>query len=70
MSPDEAYYDKQAKTEAEKLKQKVNALSEEQKKQIYEKGWDLLRLSFSCCLKNAASCLVGHLQSIVNTLYS
>ncbi|XP_019363723.1 PREDICTED: presequence protease, mitochondrial [Gavialis gangeticus] len=44
MSPDEAYYDKQAKTEAEKLKQKVNALSEEQKKQIYEKGLELIAL--------------------------
>lgn len=38
MSPDESYYEKQAKLEAEKLKQKVNALSEEEKKQTYEKG--------------------------------
>lgn len=38
MSPEEDYYDKQAKLEAEKLKKKVNALSEEEKKQIFEKG--------------------------------
>lgn len=38
MSPEEDYYDKQAKLEAEKLKKKVNSLSEEEKKQIFEKG--------------------------------
>ncbi|EMP41137.1 Presequence protease [Chelonia mydas] len=44
MSPDESYYEKQAKLEAEKLKQKVNALSEEEKKQTYEKGLELIAL--------------------------
>lgn len=38
MSPDESYFEKQAKAEEEKLKQKVSALSEEDKKLIYEKG--------------------------------
>lgn len=38
MSPEKDYYDKQAKLEAEKLKKKVNALSEEEKTQIFEKG--------------------------------
>uniref|UniRef100_A0A8B9SY55 Pitrilysin metalloproteinase 1 n=1 Tax=Anas platyrhynchos TaxID=8839 RepID=A0A8B9SY55_ANAPL len=44
MSPEEDYYDKQAKLEAEKLKKKVNALSEEEKKQIFEKGLELIDL--------------------------
>ncbi|RXN00087.1 Presequence protease, mitochondrial [Acipenser ruthenus] len=38
MSPDESYFEKQAQAEEEKLKQKVSALSEEDKKLIYEKG--------------------------------
>lgn len=38
MSPEEDYHDKQAKMEAEKLEKKVNALSEEEKTQIFEKG--------------------------------
>lgn len=38
MSPEEEYHDKQAKMEAEKLGKKVNALSEEEKTQIFEKG--------------------------------
>lgn len=38
MSPEEKYHDKQAKMEAEKLEKKVNALSEEEKTQIFEKG--------------------------------
>lgn len=38
MSPDAAFHDKQAAMEADKLKEKVEALSEEEKKQIYEKG--------------------------------
>uniref|UniRef100_A0A8C4JD16 Pitrilysin metalloproteinase 1 n=1 Tax=Dromaius novaehollandiae TaxID=8790 RepID=A0A8C4JD16_DRONO len=44
MSPEEAYYDKQAKMEAEKLKQKISALSGEEKKQIFEKGLELIAL--------------------------
>ncbi|XP_074841113.1 presequence protease, mitochondrial isoform X2 [Carettochelys insculpta] len=44
MSPDESYYEKQAKLEAEKLKQKVSALSEEEKKQTYERGLELIAL--------------------------
>ncbi|KAL8207328.1 UNVERIFIED_CONTAM: Presequence protease, mitochondrial [Gekko kuhli] len=41
MSPDEAFYDKQATLEAEKLKEKIEVLSEEEKKQTYEKGLEL-----------------------------
>ncbi|XP_062981703.1 presequence protease, mitochondrial [Elgaria multicarinata webbii] len=44
MSPDAAFYDKQAVTEAAKLKEKVEALSEEEKKQTFEKGLELLGL--------------------------
>ncbi|XP_032092968.1 presequence protease, mitochondrial [Thamnophis elegans] len=44
MSPDAAFHDKQAAMEADKLKEKVEALSEEEKKQIYEKGLELLDL--------------------------
>uniref|UniRef100_A0A4W5QMC7 Pitrilysin metalloproteinase 1 n=1 Tax=Hucho hucho TaxID=62062 RepID=A0A4W5QMC7_9TELE len=38
MSPDEAYLEKQVKAEQEKLQKKVQALSESDKKDIYEKG--------------------------------
>nr|XP_056713996.1 presequence protease, mitochondrial [Euleptes europaea] len=44
MSPDAAFCDKQAALEAAKLKEKVEALSEEQKKQTYEKGLELMDL--------------------------
>ncbi|XP_063159491.1 presequence protease, mitochondrial isoform X1 [Candoia aspera] len=44
MSPDVAFHDKQAAMEADKLKEKVETLSEEEKKQIYEKGLELLDL--------------------------
>jgi len=52
MSPEEDYHNKQAKMEAEKLENKVHALSEEEKTQIFEKG----EHAFSCfylgnCLK-------------------
>lgn len=39
MSPDEEYFNKQAELECEKLNQKVKALSEEDRKHIYEKGY-------------------------------
>uniref|UniRef100_A0AAQ4Q688 Presequence protease, mitochondrial n=1 Tax=Gasterosteus aculeatus aculeatus TaxID=481459 RepID=A0AAQ4Q688_GASAC len=42
MSPDEAYLEKQAKAEEEKLQKKINALSEGDRKEIYEKGLQLL----------------------------
>ncbi|KAF7651655.1 hypothetical protein LDENG_00107570 [Lucifuga dentata] len=42
MSPDEAYLEKQAKAEEEKLHQKVQALSDSDRKEIYEKGLELL----------------------------
>ncbi len=38
MSPDEAYMEKQAKAEEEKLQKKVQALSDSDRKEIYEKG--------------------------------
>uniref|UniRef100_A0A663M360 Presequence protease, mitochondrial n=1 Tax=Athene cunicularia TaxID=194338 RepID=A0A663M360_ATHCN len=44
MSPEEDYHDKQAKMETEKLQKKVNALSEEEKTQIFEKGLELMAL--------------------------
>ncbi|KAM3605131.1 uncharacterized protein V6R79_021170 [Siganus canaliculatus] len=42
MSPDEAYIDKQAMAEEEKLQRKIQALSDSDKKEIYEKGLELL----------------------------
>ncbi|OXB76809.1 UNVERIFIED_CONTAM: hypothetical protein H355_008198 [Colinus virginianus] len=54
MSPEEDYYDKQAKLVAEKLKKKVDALSEEQKTQIFEKGLELIDLQSK---PQDASCL-------------
>lgn len=44
MSPDENYYEKKDQLENEKLNQKVEALSEEERKQIYEKGLQLLEM--------------------------
>lgn len=38
MEPDEAYLEKQVKAEEEKLGRKVQALSDADRKQIYEKG--------------------------------
>ena len=38
MSPDEHYLDKQARTEEEKLLLKIQALSESDKQDIYQKG--------------------------------
>lgn len=38
MSPDEAYMDKQAKAEEEKLQNKIQALSDTDRKEIYGKG--------------------------------
>ncbi|XP_040910591.1 presequence protease, mitochondrial isoform X2 [Toxotes jaculatrix] len=42
MSPDEAYLEKQAEAEEEKLQEKIRALSDSDRKEIYEKGLDLL----------------------------
>ncbi|CAB1423053.1 unnamed protein product [Pleuronectes platessa] len=42
MSPDEAYLEKQAKAEEEKLQRKIQALSDSDRKEIYEKGLELL----------------------------
>ncbi|XP_060940067.1 presequence protease, mitochondrial [Limanda limanda] len=42
MSPDEAYLEKQAQAEEEKLQRKIQALSDSDKKEIYEKGLELL----------------------------
>ncbi|KAM8804240.1 presequence protease, mitochondrial [Rhynchonycteris naso] len=41
MKPDDRYSEKQAQMEIEKLKQKVSALSLEDKRQIYDKGLEL-----------------------------
>lgn len=38
MKPDDKYSEKQAQMENEKLRQKVSALSPEDKQQIYDKG--------------------------------
>ncbi|AWP03603.1 putative presequence protease mitochondrial [Scophthalmus maximus] len=42
MSPDEAYLEKQAKAEEEKLQRKIQTLSDSDRKEIYEKGLELL----------------------------
>ncbi|XP_028987098.1 presequence protease, mitochondrial [Betta splendens] len=42
MSPDEAYLEKQAKAEEDKLQQKIQALSESDRQEIYDKGLELL----------------------------
>lgn len=42
MSPDEAYLEKQAKAEEEKLQKKIRALSDGDRKEIYENGNDYL----------------------------
>ncbi|KAI5262151.1 Presequence Protease [Manis pentadactyla] len=42
MKPDDKYSEKQTQMETEKLKQKVSCLSPKDKKQIYEKGLELL----------------------------
>ncbi|XP_003221996.2 presequence protease, mitochondrial [Anolis carolinensis] len=44
MSPDMSFYEKQRAMEEAKLKEKVEALSEAEKKQTYEKGLELLEL--------------------------
>ncbi|XP_074049310.1 presequence protease, mitochondrial isoform X2 [Macrotis lagotis] len=41
MNPDEKYYEKQAQMESEKLKEKIDCLSMEDKRHIYEKGLEL-----------------------------
>lgn len=38
MSPDEAYLQKQAEAEEKKLQEKIQALSDADKKEIYQKG--------------------------------
>ncbi|XP_041847392.1 presequence protease, mitochondrial [Melanotaenia boesemani] len=42
MSPDEAYLEKQAKAEEKKLQDKIQVLSDCDRKEIYEKGLELL----------------------------
>lgn len=42
MSPDDTYLEKQAKAEEEKLHRKIEALSDIDRKEIYEKGLELL----------------------------
>ncbi|XP_068427664.1 presequence protease, mitochondrial [Clinocottus analis] len=42
MSPDESYLEKQAKAEEEKLQKKISALSDADRKEIYENGLALL----------------------------
>ncbi|CAJ0944455.1 unnamed protein product [Ranitomeya imitator] len=54
MSPDENYYEKKDQLENEKLNQKVLALNEEERKQVYEKGLQLLELQSK---PQDASCL-------------
>uniref|UniRef100_A0A8C7PUL9 Pitrilysin metalloproteinase 1 n=1 Tax=Oncorhynchus mykiss TaxID=8022 RepID=A0A8C7PUL9_ONCMY len=54
MSPDEAYLEKQVKAEEEKLQKKIQALSESDKKDIYEKGLELLSIQSKT---QDASCL-------------
>uniref|UniRef100_A0A3Q1EMH6 Presequence protease, mitochondrial n=1 Tax=Acanthochromis polyacanthus TaxID=80966 RepID=A0A3Q1EMH6_9TELE len=42
MSPEDAYLEKQAKAEEEKLHKKIEVLSDSDRKEIYEKGLELL----------------------------
>uniref|UniRef100_A0A3B4G507 Pitrilysin metalloproteinase 1 n=1 Tax=Pundamilia nyererei TaxID=303518 RepID=A0A3B4G507_9CICH len=42
MSPEESYLEKQAKAEEEKLQKKIEVFSDSDRKQIYEKGLELL----------------------------
>nr|XP_020468111.1 presequence protease, mitochondrial [Monopterus albus] len=42
MSPDQAYLEKQAKAEEEKLQRKIHGLSDGDRKEIYENGLELL----------------------------
>ncbi|XP_069504122.1 presequence protease, mitochondrial [Ambystoma mexicanum] len=54
MSPDPCYNDKKVAVEEEKLKKKILALSEDEKKQTYEKGLELIALQSK---PQDASCL-------------
>lgn len=54
MSPDEHFLEKQSRAEEEKLNKKIQTLTEEDRKQIYEKGLDLLSAQSS---PQDASCL-------------
>uniref|UniRef100_A0A8C9SVM2 Pitrilysin metalloproteinase 1 n=1 Tax=Scleropages formosus TaxID=113540 RepID=A0A8C9SVM2_SCLFO len=54
MSPDEAYFEKRAKTEQEKLQQKIQSLSGSDRKEIYDKGLQLLSIQST---SQDASCL-------------
>uniref|UniRef100_A0A8C5I461 Pitrilysin metalloproteinase 1 n=1 Tax=Gouania willdenowi TaxID=441366 RepID=A0A8C5I461_GOUWI len=54
MSPDETYVQKQAKAEEEKLQKKIQALSDTDRKEIYEKGLELLAVQSKT---QDASCL-------------
>ncbi|XP_053186415.1 presequence protease, mitochondrial [Scomber japonicus] len=54
MSPDDAYLEKQAKAEEEKLQKKIQALTDSDRKDIYEKGLELLAVQSKT---QDASCL-------------
>ncbi|KAJ8396104.1 hypothetical protein AAFF_G00021770 [Aldrovandia affinis] len=54
MSPDQSFYEKQAKAEQDKLQQKTQALSESDRKDIYAKGLQLLAAQST---SQDASCL-------------
>ncbi|KAI1901367.1 hypothetical protein AGOR_G00033660 [Albula goreensis] len=54
MSPDQSFYEKQAEAERVKLQQKIQALSENDKKDIYDKGLQLLSVQST---PQDASCL-------------
>ncbi|XP_028282436.1 presequence protease, mitochondrial [Parambassis ranga] len=54
MSPDQAYLEKQAQAEEEKLQKKVEALTDRDRKDIYEKGLELLEVQSKT---QDASCL-------------
>lgn len=54
MSPDQNFLEKQAKAEEDKLMQKVHSLTEDNKKEIYQKGLELLEAQSA---PQDASCL-------------
>lgn len=54
MSPDQAYMEKQAQQEEEKLQRKIQTLSDSDRREIYEKGQygaSLVKLLETLCIQ-------------------
>lgn len=61
MSPDEAYLEKQAKAEEEKLQTKIQALSDSDREEIYKKG------NINYVVQQVRNCFPNRLLWTVNT---